>query len=506
VIRVEHLRHWGSGRDFWRRFTSGRAWYWRPASILMLGVITGVLLAFPPAGATGAHRTSAEQPVRPTLNVVVVGDLFSYGYARSADPALRLSVPPTLAALNQVQLANQDVQLHVLFIPVWDATWNNLYKSSGSGKPPLINAVKDANVVIAGVGADVPSFAASLQAILFGTRVSAKMYPPMMGIFDNGSYQQEETAFLEDIAARQATGGVLVTLGYPLVQQVRLPSGRIWWSALSWSAIGGQQARLTNRLVSVLNTDNAAAARAAGTQYQAMHLLYADLSAMPSEAGARGAQATAGKETLIGNTLLPYVAQAVNDELTSKGVRGSASFSPITPTSRWDLSVQMPTGTQVPLPHSSSGSGRRPAAANRAAPSGQHLTNTQASPGNGSHKPVTIVVPMIPAPPAPLPKPIAPLALPTAVGSGGTPTGAGNTSAANTSSGASPPGSGTTSPSAGATTSPGGSSSPSSTTAPGGGTSPSGGTTTPSAGPTSPSAGGTSSFGGGTSSGGGSTS
>jgi hypothetical protein len=476
----------------------------------MLGVIAGVLLALPPAGATDAHRTSPKHPARPTLSVVVVGDLFSYGYAKSADPALRLSVPPTLEALNQVQLANQDVQLHVLFIPVWEATWDNLYKSSGSGKPPLINAVKDANVVIAGVGADVPSFAASLQTILFGARVPANRYPPLMGIFDNGSYQQEETAYLEDIAAREAPGGVIVTLGYPSAQQVRLPSGRIWWSALSWSAISGPQARLTDRLVSVLNSDNAAATKAAGTQYHDMHLLYADPSAMPSEASARGAQATALKETLIGNTLLPYVAQAVNDELTSRGVRGSANVPPITPTSRWELSVQFPTGTKAPLPPSNSPAGKRPAAATGAAPTGQRITNTQASPGSSHHKPVMIILPMIPAPPAPIPKPIAPLVLPKAVGSGGTSAGAGNTSAANTSSGGSPTGSGNTSQ--GSTTSPtGGGTSQGSTTPPSGGSPSAGGGTTsttggstPSTGATSPSGGGTSSFGGGTSSGGGS--
>jgi hypothetical protein len=328
-----------------------------------------------------------------------------------------------------------------------------------------------------------------------------------MGIFDNGSYQQEETAYLEDIAAREAPGGVIVTLGYPRAQQVRLPSGRIWWSALSWSAISGQQAPLTNRLVSVLNSDNAAATRAAGTRYQDMHLLYADPSAMPSEASARGAQATALKETLVGNTLLPYVVQAVNDELTSRGVRGSANVPPITPASRWELSVQFPTGTKAPLPPSNSAPGKRPAAVTGAAPTGQRITNTQASPGSSHHKPVMIILPMIPAPPAPIPKPIAPLVLPKAVGSGGT--GAGNTSAANTSSGGSPPGSGNTSQ--GSTTSPtGGNTSQGSTTAPSGGSPSAGGGTTSttggstSTGATSPSGGGTSSFGGGTSSGGGS--
>jgi hypothetical protein len=489
VITLEHLRPRGSGRDLWRRLRSGRGWYWRPASVLMLAAIVGVLLALPPADATPAH--GAKRAARPTLNVVVVGDFFSYGYAKSADPTLRLSVPPTLAALNQLQLANPDVQIRVLFIPVWESTWDDLYKSSGRGKPPLINAVKDANIVIAGVAADLPSFAASLQTALFGTRVPASMYSPLTGIFDNGSYQQEETAFLADVAAREAPGGVVVTLGYPLVQRVHLPSGAAWWSALSWGTISGHQAGLTNRLVTVLDADNATATRAAGTQYQDMHLLYADPSAMPSGASARGSQATALKKTLVANTLLPYVAQAVNDELTSKGVRGSADVSPVTPTSSWNLSVQMPTGAKAPVPPSHSGTGKRP-------------TNTQASPANGHPGPVTIHVPGIPAPPAPIPKPIAPLALPRPVGTstGGAPT---SPDTASSSAGGTPPGNGTTSPgtspSQPGTTSPGTSTSQPGTTSPGPGTtSPSGGTTT-SPGSTSPSSGATS---GGTSSGGGS--
>jgi hypothetical protein len=486
VITLEHLRPRGSARDLWRRFRSGRGWYWRPAGVLMLAAIVGVLLALPPADATPAH--GGKRAARPTLNVVVVGDFFSYGYAKSADPTLRLSVPPTLAALNQIQLANQGVQIRVLFIPVWESTWDDLYKSSGRGKAPLINAVKNANIVIAGVAADVPSFATSLQTALFGSRVSASKYSPLMGIFDNGSYQQEETAFLEDVAAREASGGVLVTLGYPLVQRVHLPSGPIWWSPLSWSAISAHQAGLTNRLVTVLDADNATATKAAGTQYQDMHLLYADPSAMPSGASARGSQATALKETFVANTLLPYVAQAVNDELTSRGVRGSADVSPVTPTSRWDLSVQLPTATKAPP--SRSGTGKRP-------------TNTQASPGNSHPGPVMIHVPAIPAPPAPIPKPIAPLVVPKPVG---TSAGGSSTSpdTASSSAGGTPPGNGTTSQ--GTTSQPGSTSSGTTTSQPGttspgpGTTSPSGGSTT-STGSTSPSAGATS---GGTSSGGGS--
>ena len=498
MIRSGH--RWGGGRSFTRILGSGRAWSWPLASVLMLGVIVGVLLALPSTSAanandaTSANVTSANTPVPRTLNVVVIGDLFSYGYANSADPALRLSVPPTLAALNQVQLADQDLQLHVLFIPVAEATWGTLYKSNGSGKAPLINAVKGANVVIAGVGADVPEFATSLRAILFGSHVSAKMYPPMLGVFRNDSYQREETAFLEDIAAREASGGALVTLGIPQVQQAR----QTWWSPLSWSTISQQQAHRTNHLVSVLDTANARATKAAGTQYQDQHLLYADASATPIGAGTQGAPATALKETLLGNSLLPYVTQAVDDELSSMGMTAPRDISPITPSSRWVLNVQLPSGVPAPLTPSRSGPGYRQIPMIQVAPTGQRLTNTQASPGN-SRRPVIIQLPVIPAPPAPIPKPIAPLVLPAAIGGGG-----GGAGGANNSPGSTSTGGGNGSPGNGATSSGNGTtSSGNGTTSSGNGTVSSGGGGTSSGAGTS-SGGGSSSGGGGSSSGGGS--
>ena len=519
MIGLSVLRRWGDGGDFRSGSRPGSARYWGPASSLMLPVLVGVLLVLPSAdaranvsGKAAAGTSSGTSPARPTLKAIVVGDFFSYGYASSADPVLRLSLPPTLEALNQVQLADQNVQIRVLFIPVTEATWAHLYKHSGRGKPPLINTLKGANVVIAGVGADTPAFATSLRKILFGTHVSPKSYPPLMGIFKKGSYQQGETAFLETIAANEAPGGAVVTLGYPQVQRADLPSGRTWWSALNWTTVSGHQARLTNRLIAALDRDNAAATKAAGTQYPDQHLLYADPSAMPSGAGSQGAQAMALKETLIGNTLLPYVTQAVNDELTSMGVRGSPNVPPITPASRWVLNVQLPTGTQAPLPHRPSVPGTRPAPSARLAPTRQGLTNTQSSGANNGRRPVVIPVPVIPAPPAPIPKPIAPLVMPKPIGPRGT--GASGTATAGGGSpaqaGSGPPGS---QPSGGGTTSTGGgtTSKGGGTTSTGGGGTTSGGSPSSAGSPSassgaSSSSGSGSSYGGGSSSGGGSAS
>jgi hypothetical protein len=494
VFRLEQETPGAGGRRWWR-LPFSVAWYW-PVSLLTLAVITGVLIALPPAEATSSHSTlgtsakaaAAKAKPLPTLNVVVVGDFFSYGYAGSTRRALRTSVPPTLAALNQVQLANPDVHLHVLFIPVAEATWNRLYKGSGKGKtarPPLINAVKGARLVIAGVGADLPSFARTLRTALFGAHVPGRTEQALRGVFRKGSCQQEDTAHLDDIAASEAEGGAVVTLGYPLDQRVRVASHREWWSPLLWGTVSQKHARRTNDIVSVLDTANGAATKAAGTQYQDVHMLYADTAAMPGEASVRGAQATALMETLAGNTLLPYISQAVNDELTVLGVQGAADVSPITPGSRWVLSVQLPT-VAPPARGARSGPGQRP-------------VNYGVGRGN-DRAPVRIPVPMIPAPPAPLPKPIAPLIIPKAVGGGGGGAGlAGAGAAAGAGAGAGAGGGG----GSGGGTTGSGTGGGGGTTSSGPGTSASGGGSGSGSG-AGPSSGGGSSSGGGASSGSGS--
>ena len=62
----------------------------------MVVLLAGILIPKPEAAfaATGGHKV----PAKPELNVVVIGDFYSYGYATSSDAALRKSLPPTLQA------------------------------------------------------------------------------------------------------------------------------------------------------------------------------------------------------------------------------------------------------------------------------------------------------------------------------------------------------------------------------------------------------------------------
>ena len=340
----------------------GAAPHWRLLSSLMLALLAAILLVRP--GAAMAQAGGAKAQAKPALNVVVIGDFYSYGYAYSADPALRGSVPPTLQALNQIQAANPGIQVNVLFIPVKDATRNWL--------PPVVNAVRDANIVIVGVGANDARFTDSMRTVLFGAAASAKAFPQLMAVFDNGSFLQAQAAFLGEIAARAAPGASIVTLGYPTVLAEQLPAGFTWWSPFRWASISQQQANMSNQLVSALNMANDQATSITAAHHPGLHFLYADLSGalqgkgpfgpQPGRHGAtpastRGSQPADLRQTLIGSDLLPYVDQAVNDELSTKGLQGAQDIPPITPKSRWKLTVHEPVEVQVQPTHPKSNVG-----------------------------------------------------------------------------------------------------------------------------------------------------
>jgi hypothetical protein len=340
----------------------GATWYWRLYSSLMLLALLAAILVVRPGAALA--QAAAPKVAKPSLNVAVIGDFYSYGYAASVNPALRLSAPPTLQALNQIQVANPGVQLNVTFLPVVDATKARLYLGLDAGTPlaapPQINAVKKANIVIVGVGATNTSFTTWMKTVLFGGALpAAKASAGFMASFDNGSYLESQSTLLNDIAARVTPGASIVTLGYPKVMPEQLPSGLTWWSPFSWSAVSQQRADIANQLVSALNTANNEATSVVAGQHAGLHFLYADLSGALQgkgpfkpqrgkkgvvSTGTQSAQPNSAQQTIIGNDLLPYVGQAVGNELVAKGVTGSQTqnIPQITPTAQWKLIVEVP--------------------------------------------------------------------------------------------------------------------------------------------------------------------
>ena len=377
VIIVERSGPENGARAYQSALRPGAVWHWRLFSaVLLLALLPAIMLVRLDAANAANGPTSG---AKASLNVVVLGDFYSYGYSSSVDPTLRSASPPTLQALNQIQAANPGVQINVMFLPVLDATSARLYQTVNPGSrfasPPQINAVKHANIVIVGVGANDLGFTNWVRSVLFASSPpSAKTSAQYMALFENGSYLQGQTSLLEDIATRAASGASIVTVGYPKVTPEQLPSGLTWWSPFSWTEVSQQRANTDNQLVSALNTANNEAASIVGVQHPGLHFLYADLTGalqgkgplgpLQVSSGANPANSTQSavlKQTLVGSDLLPYVDQAVNNELVAQGVSGAQHVQPFTPKSKWQLTLAVPVQIWLQQPKSvPSGSGATP--------------------------------------------------------------------------------------------------------------------------------------------------
>lgn len=519
------------------RRLGGRSWLHLPVLVLL----ATVLFVWP--GVANADRTglAARSVHLPIINVVVIGDFYSYGYSASADAALRHSVPPTLQALNQIQAANPRVRIDVLFIPVADVVGGRLTRTAGHGKQraesALIDVVRGANVVIDGLAVGNAKFASLMRTVLFDAGASSNTLLQLTSVFGTGAYLKAETSLLRDVATRMAPGSAIVTLGYPKVIPQRLSSGNLaWWSPFTGGTIGQQQASMSDQLASALNTANDQATSITGAKYPGLHLLSTDLSGAAS--GSAGGTATRSGQMIIGNELLPYLDQAVNDELAGRGIEGATNIRPVAPGSRWYLTVLLPGARVAHKPGRSGSSWSR-----RVGPKGRVTANSRVNTapvrlpvrtpacallpasrrpvgcsrsacgilcggsGNGGRR---SVIPGLgfPAPPGPLPRPIAPRQPPSAAPGQGTNPGASSGTSPSQSGSGSPAGSGSNSSPSGSGTSASGPS----TTSSGPGTTSSGGATSGFGSPSGPSpssgagsySGGGSSYGGGSNSGGGS--
>jgi hypothetical protein len=276
-----------------------------------------------------AEAAELKAPVKPQLNVVDIGDLYSYGYATSSASALRKSVPPTLQALNQVQAANSGVRLKVLFIPVPAATSSALFDSGNNELPALINAVAHSSVVIVGLGGGNTPLAGSMRSVLFGTAAPADAFPQLMNSIDDGYYLYNQEGLLSAIAAHAAPGTSIVTLGYPAIAGKQGTSGFSWWSPYTWGTVSQAQANMSDQLVSALNTADGQATSMVAAAHPDLHFLYADLSGAMVGTGLSGSATgsqqgqTRPTNTTIGSDLLPYVSQAAGNKLVTMNVHAA---------------------------------------------------------------------------------------------------------------------------------------------------------------------------------------
>lgn len=510
---MESRERWSNRRSHEHNLTrrsARRSWF----NLLVLTLLATVLFVWP--GVANADRTGpAKTNPLPTVYVAVVGDFYSYGYSASPDTALRQSAPPTLQALNQIQAANPGVRIVVLFVPVATAVGGRLSHRAGHGgqttQSALIDELRGANVVIDGLAVGNAKFASMMRAVLFDGRASTKTMLQLTSVFSTGAYLQAENRLLGDIATRLAPGSAIVTLGYPTVTPRRLSSGSLeWWSPFTGGTISQQQANMSEQLASALNTANDQATSVTGAKYPGLHMLFANASA--SANGSAGGAATPSAQTIIGNELLPYFDQAVNDELAAKGIQGATNIRPVTPGARWYLGVQMPV---LKAPHKRGRSD--PSWSRRTEPKRQVTANSGVNTrsvrlpartpacvfvsagrrtgrcgggpvcrllcrgsGNGGRRPVSPGL-GFPAPPGPIPAPVAPKQQPSAASgqgsgsgqsSGGSPSQSGSSAPAGSNNGSSTSGRGTSASGAGTTSSGGGTtSSPAGTTSGAGSTS-----------------------------------
>ena len=378
------------------------AWHWRLGSLLMLGAIGFVLAPKSPAEAA-----ELKAPVKPQLNVVDIGDLYSYGYATSSAPALRKSVPPTLQALNQVQAANSGVRLNVLFIPVPAATSSALFDSRKNELPALINSVAHSSVVIVGLGGGNAPLAGSMRSVLFGTAAPADAFPQLMNSIDDGYYLYYQESLLSAIAAHAAPGTSIVTLGYPAIAGKQGTSGFSWWSPYTWGTVSQAQANMSDQLVSALNTADGQATSMVAAAHPDLHFLYADLSGAMVGTGPSGSATgsqqgqTRPTNTTIGSDLLPYVSQAAGNKLVTMNVHAAQRAPLVTSASPWQLSVVLPVSAPTTPQHATAA----------ATPSPQ---NNQDNPSTPVYEP--LVWPGFPAQPS---RPAAGGLPPGGAGSGG---------------------------------------------------------------------------------------
>lgn len=380
--------------------------------LLTVAVLSGLLFA--PVTTAFAATDSPQAPqapqatAKPTVKVTVIGDSYTSGEGANpatyklvpvpgqttssgqpvygVDPAHQSTTAPTLQALNQIQAANPDATISVTFVPVSGATRASLHQTTQPGtpfeQPPQINAVKDADVVLVGIGGNDARFTDWIKTVLSSTgSTSTQAFPQFMAQFNDGTYLANQVALLNDVSNLASPSATIVSLGYPKAMPAAVPGTPTWWSPFSWSTISQDEANMSNQLAGALNTANEQASTIASGQHAGQQFLYADVSnalqgheLFTDQEGLNGLTPSNLQgsyhpndlgQQLLGSVLMPYVEQAVNSQLAQQGVKGAEDVAPITPgfNYQWNLRVQLPLQlqSQPKAPDQTPSTGQQPA-------------------------------------------------------------------------------------------------------------------------------------------------
>ena len=255
----------------------------------------------PAQGGPAAPVTTAATPV---LKVTIIGDSYTSGegagmyntvtypavnangsssMVTAVDPGHQSPLAPTLQALQQIQSANPNVNIQVNFVAYSGATRDSMFSPQQPGtpfmQPPQIDAVKNANIVIVGVGGDDINFANWIRTVIGNNEAgTASHFTDYMDPLTDGTYQQAQTDFLNYVASQAAPGASIVSLGYPMVLPQTIPNGAWYNDPRSWSTISQLEVDMSNQLNLGLNTANQAASDNAVPQQPGQQFVYADIS------------------------------------------------------------------------------------------------------------------------------------------------------------------------------------------------------------------------------------
>jgi hypothetical protein len=274
--------------------------------------VAGVLLAALPTLAGVGADPAAADPTAPAqqgvhIKIVVIGDSYTSGegadpstYAaatvrgsrgqltRVIDPAHLSSNAPAQQAIEALRAEHPNATFEVKYVAVSGATRESMEKPSGAPPfqhPPQLSEIKDANIVIVGVGGDdiggkdangnVIGFSTWIKSVLGanlspgGESAAVVRWQQIMNHLRDGSdkgYVAKQTELYKKIVDAIDKNGTIITLGYPQILTDH-PGG----------LVSDRLARLSNQLAATINAANAIATERAQGQ-TGPHLNFVDLS------------------------------------------------------------------------------------------------------------------------------------------------------------------------------------------------------------------------------------
>ena len=196
-------------------------------------------------------RTFQTRPVQ-------VNDEFGNTFEQQAiDPAHQSSTAPALRAIENLRQQNPDTNFDVTFVPVSGATRDSLYQTTNPGTPfeqaPQLNQVKDADIVVLGIGGNDARFADFARTVL-GSReaTTERVFPEFQARVQDPAFAQGQAQVYNDIRSQMNPNGTLIVTGYPQVLPDNVPTTSTP-SPVSQQLISSREAQLANQFATNIN-------------------------------------------------------------------------------------------------------------------------------------------------------------------------------------------------------------------------------------------------------------